>query len=258
MFEGNALKNNARITKIQYSSFALKMIAAIMTVIGTIGVAILQNAVLGLDTYSTNSLLESLNTDSRIMALTTVIILCSGIAVLALPIYAHILLEGFRKTSSLKKYAMRLLILALISEVPYDLAMKDTWFTMASQNPAWGMLIALIMLYFLRHFENIKGFKGILLRLVILTAAILWMIMLNISYGAGLAMVVAVLWIFEGQGALTTFLGVIASLLYFPAPFGLIFNHFYNGEKGKNNRILFYVLYPVQLMIIGLVGKYLL
>lgn len=255
MFESNALGKNARQMKIQYSSFTLKVIAAAMMLIGTIGIAIVQNGIMDLGSYSTETLLSAFEEYGKVFWLGTLSIFMRGIMSLALPIYGFLLVEGYKKTSSVKKYSMRLFLLALVSEVPYDLAMQDTWFTMYGQNPVWGVLIAFIVLYFLNGFENVKKFKGVLLRLMIVVAGILWVWMLNVAYGPCMIMVVAVLWILDGNGIITTMAGVVASLLNFPAPLGFIFNHFYNGEKGKDNRKIFYVFYPLQLLILGLIGK---
>lgn len=255
MFEKNALGRNARKMKIQYSSFTLKAIAAVMTLLGTVGVAILQNGVMDLGSYSTETLLEAFYAEGSVFALATAGLFCSAVAAMSLPLYALLLIEGYKKTASYKKYVLRILVLALVSEIPYDLAMKDSWFTMYSQNPVWGVLLALLMLYFLDFFRNVKGFKGIVLKLLIVVAAVLWSVMLNVNYGIGMVFVTAVLWLMEGNGALTTFVGVIAALVYFPAPFGFLFNYFYNGEKGKEKRRWFYVFYPLQLLILGLIGK---
>ena len=255
MFERNALGSNARRMKMQYNSFTLKVIAAALTVIGTVGVSILQNGIMNLGSYSTESLLEAFYTEGNVFALATAVILCSGVAAFALPVYAHLLVEGYQKTSSCKKYAIRLIVLAILSEVPYDLAMQDTWFTLKSQNPVWGALIALIMLYFLDYFREIGKFIGFLFKLFIVAAALFWVIFLHVNYGIGMVLVVAVLWLLEGNGILTTFAGIVASLAYFPAPFGFIINYFYNGEKGSASRKIFYVFYPLQLLILGLIGK---
>lgn len=257
MFERNALGANARKTKIQLSSYKLKMIAAVLTMVGTFGIAILQNGIMNLENYSTKTLLEALTNDARIMGLTTVIVLCGAVSALALPIYALMLIEGFKHTSSVKKYIIRVAVLAVISEIPYDLAIRDKWFDMSSQNPVFSILIALVMIYFLNYFDQVTRLKGKLFKLLIIIAALMWSVILCASSGFVFILLTAVLWLMEGSGALTTFVAIIVSLFQFPAPFGLLFNYFYNGEKGSEKRIIFYIIYPVQLLVMGLIGKFL-
>ncbi len=256
MFERNSLGKNARRIGIQYSSFTLKIIAAFCTIVGTIGVAILQNGVMKLGEYSTATLLENMQKDTDFLMLATTVILCSGIAAIAVPIYSFLLIEGYKKTSSLKKYVIRIAVLAVITEIPYDLAMQDKFFAMNSQNPVFGILIAFAMLYFLDYFEHITKFKGVILKLLIVAAAVVWATIFGVKYGITFVLVTAVLWLLEGHGVVTTFVGVIVSLLSFPAPIGFVFNYFYDGDKGEGNRKIFYILYPAQLLILGLIGKF--
>ncbi|HJJ93617.1 MAG TPA: TraX family protein, partial [Methanocorpusculum sp.] len=53
---------------------------------------------------------------------------------LALPIFAFLLVEGYFHTKSLKKYAGRLFIFALISEIPFNLMMGGSIFFPIHQN----------------------------------------------------------------------------------------------------------------------------
>lgn len=258
MFESRALGANARVSRIQYSNTTLKMIAAVMTIIGTIGIAIIENGIMNLDSYSTQTLLEAMEGEGNVMLQATLVLVCLGIGSLALPIYSKLLIEGFKKSSDISKYALRIGALALISEVPYDLAIKDSWFDMSEQNPLFGMLIALLMLYFFAYFENIKKIKGFFFKLLIIFAAILWGLLFSTYLGTIFILLTAVLWLLDGNGAFTTAMGCVVSMFQFPAPFGFIFTHFYNGEKGRINRWVFYIIYPAQLLILGLIGKYLL
>lgn len=42
---------------------------------------------------------------------------------LAFPLFAFMIVEGYTRTSNLKKYVKRLLLFAIISEIPFNLAM---------------------------------------------------------------------------------------------------------------------------------------
>lgn len=70
---------------------------------------------------------------------------------LAFPIFAFQLTEGFRYTSDLKKYKIRLLIFALISEIPFDLMTEGLFFYPFHQNVMFTLLLGLIML---EYFKN--------------------------------------------------------------------------------------------------------
>lgn len=66
---------------------------------------------------------------------------------LAFPLYAFMLVEGYFHTRNLKKYVLRMLIFALISEIPFDLAMGSTWFYPIHQNVLWSFLISLGLIH---------------------------------------------------------------------------------------------------------------
>ena len=62
---------------------------------------------------------------------------------LAFPIFAFMAVEGYFHTHSLKKYILRLLLFAVLSEIPFDLMYGGTWFYPFHQNVIWTLLIGL-------------------------------------------------------------------------------------------------------------------
>ena len=62
---------------------------------------------------------------------------------LAFPIFAFLIVEGYFHTRNLKKYLLRLLLCALISEIPFNLMYAGRIFYPLHQNGLWTFLISL-------------------------------------------------------------------------------------------------------------------
>ena len=62
---------------------------------------------------------------------------------ISFPIFAFMIVEGYFHTGNLKKYVGRLLLFAVISEIPFNLAMGSRLFYPIHQNVLWAFLMAI-------------------------------------------------------------------------------------------------------------------
>ena len=66
---------------------------------------------------------------------------------LAMPIYAFFIAEGYRRTKNRLNYALRLLLFAVISEVPFDLYFFGRTYFPGYQNVFFMLFLALIAIW---------------------------------------------------------------------------------------------------------------
>lgn len=66
---------------------------------------------------------------------------------IAFPIFAFMLVEGYFHTKNLKRYVGRLLLFAILSEIPFNLSMGSRLFYPIHQNVLWSFLISLGLIH---------------------------------------------------------------------------------------------------------------
>lgn len=236
------------------SGSALKWIGLGCTVLGIFGMAVLQRGLLRLDGYTNASLYEALQPGSATFGIAGAAVACTLLSALGLPVYAKLLYEGWRHTSSIKRYLLRLALCALVSEIPYDLAYRGVWFDPTAQNPLWGMFLAVLMLALIKRYAR-PGVVGVGLKAAFIAAAAVWAVLLQSQLGVMFVLLAALFYCFEGSEVSVMLGGIALTVLQFPAPFGMVFVYWYNGQKGKAPRRFFYAAYPVLLLVFALVGR---
>ncbi len=241
-------------------SNALHAWGMFFTAVGILGQSVLQNRLLGLGQVSTSTLLDAMRSSDGTMLLATTALVMQALETCAVPIYAFLLVEGFQHTGSYRNYLLRVLGLAVASEVPYNFAMSGHALDLSSQNPVFGLALGLIVLYWYDKYRD-KTPKNVLIKGVITLAALIWPLMLKIRCGSGLILILTVLWAFRKKPLIRNLTGAVASVVctifspfFLAAPMGLLAVHFYNGEKGENDRLVNYLTYPALLVLIGLIG----
>lgn len=76
-------------------------------------------------------------------------------------IFAGFIVVGFLHTGNVRNYILRMGAMALLTEIPFDLAFSHTFIEFEKQNVLFTFCIALIMLGAIRHFkDSIPAFVG--------------------------------------------------------------------------------------------------
>lgn len=238
-----------------WSGGELKWVGFVCLCLSSFSAAVLQRGVMALDSYTTTQeLYEAMRPGSGMIGWATAAVLCSLAATLAIPIYAKMLCEGVRHTSSVKRYILRLAACALASEIPYDFAMSGKLLDFSLQNPVWALLVAAVMLAILRQWKFPSKAASVGFSALVVLSAAVWPLLLR-SYMGVLLVLLAALFHFAGTRRwLAALGGVVLTLPQFPAPLGMLLVHWYDGTKGKADRRLFYILYPAQLLLFGVWG----
>lgn len=191
---------------------------------------------------------------------------------MAFPIYCFLLVEGFLHTRSVQKYAIRLFLFALVSEIPFDLALTGQWWSMECSNVFFTLVIGLILIWGLSYVEKFYEFwqekkwdffmgKLVVLLLGGIVAIALGSvaeILLKTDYGMAGVWAIAVLYLFRQTKELgfilsILLLSVMSSSTEILALLMLVPLMKYDGTRGKNIKYVFYAFYPVHLLVLALI-----
>lgn len=184
---------------------------------------------------------------------------------IAFPIFCFLLVEGFQKTRSVKKYALRLGIFALISEIPFDLAFKGVWLEFTYQNVFFTLFLGLVIMAAWDFISRKEWFsnktvdsyvKPLLVMVSGMTGAYLAEL-LHTDYGATGVMCILVLYMFRKYKMLQAIAGAISFCWELPAPLAFLPILCYNQERGLRMKYVFYLFYPLHLLFLYLVCRWL-
>lgn len=230
---------------LSLSGTALKRIACLSMLLDHIGASLLENGLFKQESFWPGG-----------VQLDDVLRLAGR---LAFPIYCFLLVEGFLHTHDFKKYALRMLGFALISEWPFDWAFFSGVYW-GHQNVYFTLLLGLLAMKALDIYRTPEGMpvlKGILGVAACFLAAAL----LHCDYDVlGLTLILA-LYMTRKDKRAQCIAGAVFSLFEPVAPlaFGLVW--LYSGERGGSSKLeqwAFYWFYPVHIFILGILTNLLL
>ena len=200
---------------------------------------------------------------------------------LAFPIFAFMIVEGYFHTHNFKKYALRLLLFAVLSEVPFDLMYGGTWFYPVHQNVIWTLLMGLIGIHLMENVRKKRKTPIYLLTAVgvVAVGTVLGTVCMVDYYGAGVLTVFIFYffrkrkwWCLLGQILALYWVNVelLGGLLYPLRLFGMDFEicqqgfallallpiWLYRGQQGCHSKLFQYIcyaFYPVHMLILVMV-----
>ena len=164
---------------------------------------------------------------------------------LAFPLFCFLLVEGFLHTSNVKKYALRLALFALVSEVPFDLAVFGTLFDPKHQNVFFTLLIGLLVMIAADRFR-----EKVWVQVVIYAAGMAAGLLLQTDYGYKGVLLIIILYIFRYERKTQALAGALTISWELTAPLAFLPILAYNGKRGLSMRYFFYWFYPVHLLIL--------
>lgn len=168
---------------------------------------------------------------------------------IAFPIFCFLLVEGFLHTRDIHRYMARLLIFAFVSEIPYDLAFRGTFLEFGHQNVFFTLFLGVVLMYVLQKAAEwpVKAIEVLL---------VMWLAeVLKTDYGSqGILLIAAFfllhdrLWMKLATGTAWCFIWNGAVQKY--GALAMVPIALYNGERGRNMKYFFYAFYPLHLLLL--------
>ena len=180
---------------------------------------------------------------------------------IAFPLFCFLLVEGYFKTRNRMKYLLQLLLFGVISEVPFDMSTTASFFNPNWNNVMFTLAFVLITIWFI---DVLKGkmqklpkalwyFVSIVIVLLMCIAAMYF----SLDYEHHAILIGYIFYLFHERQLPAILLGY-ASMYTEPwslLGFGLTLT--YNGQRGKQYKMLNYWFYPVHMLMIGALRMYL-
>lgn len=178
----------------------------------------------------------------------------------AFPLFCLMLAEGAVHTHDWRRYAVRLALAGIVSEVPFDLALLGIPFDWSHQNVMWTLLFGLLCVRVARWLwsqEQLHPLVRVAAIIGVTTTGGVVATLLRTDYiGVGVLLVV-ILWVVRRSpaaraAACTVVLSVDPSEL--PGVLGAtVIAYLYDGTRGRQSRPwLFYMFYPAHLAVLAL------
>ncbi|MBR5597096.1 MAG: conjugal transfer protein TraX [Lachnospiraceae bacterium] len=176
---------------------------------------------------------------------------------LAFPVFCFLLVEGFSYTSNVKKYLGRIILFALISEIPFDLALTGQWLDFQYQNVFWELAVGILAMMAIDYIEksNFSYVPQVIFRLTAIAVLAVGAEALQLDYGMYGVISIVALYAFKKNKWYQLLIGAITFCWEPVAPIAFLLLAFYNGERGRKIKYTFYIFYSTHLLVLYIIAR---
>lgn len=236
------------------NAFQLKIIACFTMLLDHIAYMIIYNGMLyGYDVELFNAVIKQ--PEAQQILIVYKVLRCIGR--ISFPIFSFLLVEGFVNTRNFNKYLFRMVLCAIISEIPFNLVTGNSIRNIQAQNVLFTLAIGLICMHLCEKLKH-NSIANIIKLLIFFVGAFLCY-QFNTDYKYfGIALIFVFYFFRDDKLLMYIFAAVICILesknFYGTAIFSLVFISFYNYKRGPDKlKYFFYFFYPVHLLILYLI-----
>lgn len=239
--------------KFGFSATALKNVAVLTMLLDHFAVAFL---ILGILVPISQDFLLSITQKETFDKIFTLQWVLREIGRVSFPLFAFLCALGYQHTKNVQNYVLRLLAFALISEIPFDLAFfpEDVGFFSGHQNVYWTFAFSILGLWGYEWLKQQVPEKWNILAYFPLAIAVGASALMNTDYAIlGVVMIFGFYFFRNNKKAQMIFYILLYGWRVSPL-LALPLLYFYNGEQGasrsKTLRYLFYIFYPLHLILL--------
>lgn len=192
---------------------------------------------------------------------------------IAFPLFCFLMAEGCVYTRDRRKYALRLLAFALLSEIPFNLMNTGTPWDLSHQNVLWTLLAGALLCWLVDWALQKRTAPVFVLTGAVMAAAFCLLELANTDYGGWGTLLVVMFYAVRRapSGTVSKMTAQTFGLAFFSIAImgglsvelwslaALIPIWLYNGQRGFSPKAVqygFYAFYPAHILVLSLIAMY--
>ena len=192
---------------------------------------------------------------------------------IAFPLFCFLMAEGCVYTRDRRKYALRLLVFALLSEIPFNLMNTGTPWDLSHQNVLWTLLAGALLCWLVDWALQKRTAPVLVLTGAVMAAAFCLLELANTDYGGWGTLLVVMFYAVRRapSGTVSKMTAQTFGLTFFSIAImggvsvelwslaALIPIWLYNGQRGFSPKAVqygFYAFYPAHILVLSLIAMY--